>query len=188
MNTKTRTIRKKLLREAEGYLDLAMAMDDRWPLEVDFRKTLAGRAIETLDRIDRSRAEPSAAWYLRGQAHRIAERYIEAIECLRKSLELNSDNIGAYLAIGWCFKRVGKVGMAIEALEGALEIGSEVAMVHYNLACYWALVNKADSAAYHLSLAIDLNPDYRELVALETDFDRVRNDPEFQAIVRPLAI
>ncbi len=188
MNAKTRTIRKKLLREAEGYLDLAMAMDDCWPLEKPYRAVLASRAIDSLDRMDRSETVPSVAWYLRGQAHRIAEQYADAIESLRKSLELNSDNIGAYLALGWCYKRVGKIGMAIETLEAALEIGGEIAMVHYNLACYWALVNKADSAAYHLGLAIDLEPDYRERVAAEPDFDLVRNHRDFQAIVRPLPI
>jgi tetratricopeptide (TPR) repeat protein len=188
MNTKSRAIRKKLLREAEGYIDLAMAMDDRWPLGLDSRTLLSDRAIEALDCLARAAAETSIAWYLRGQAHRVSERYSDAIDCLRKSLELNSDNIGAYLALGWCFKRVGKVGMAIEALEAALETGSEVAMVHYNLACYWALVNKGDSAAYHLGLAIDLNPDYRNLVATEHDFDLVRHHPDFQATVRPIVI
>jgi tetratricopeptide (TPR) repeat protein len=186
MSALERARRKKLLREAEGYLDLIMAMDDRQPLDAAYRTILAENALNCLDQIAATSTVHSIDWYLRGQAYRLCERYSEGIDCLRRSLEMNSENLGAYLALGWCFKRVGKLGLAIEALESALEIGAEQPMVHYNLACYWALCNKASAAAFHLTIAFELSPEFRSLVADEPDFDLIRTHPEFLAATKAL--
>lgn len=187
MNLIERSRRKKLMLEAEGYLDLIMSMDDRWPLELEQRIVLAECALSRLNHVAERYRVWSIDWYLRGQAYRLCEHYEDAADCLRKSLELNSDNIGAYLALGWCYKRLGQIPLAINALESALELGSEIAIVHYNLSCYWALSNEAEIAAFHLTAAIDLNSDFRHLVDREPDFDLVREHPEFIAAVKSLA-
>ena len=51
-------------------------------------------------------------------------------------------NVRIYLALGWCYKRIHRLDLAIETLEEALEIDSNPALnrgiLHYNLACYWS--------------------------------------------------
>ena len=64
-------------------------------------------------------------------------------------------------------------------METAIQIDNESAIAHYNLACYWALARQVQMAVLHLTHAFDLNPDYRDYVDAESDFDGIRNDPDF---------
>jgi tetratricopeptide (TPR) repeat protein len=186
--TRIDRIRRKLwVQQAEGYLDLIMAFDDRWPLDQTLRVRLADAAIERLDFIAHELKVQSHDLYLRGQAFRLSGRYDQAIQCLNRSLEMNSDNVPGYLALGWCYKRTGNLDLAIDALESALQIDGEGSIIHYNLACYWSLLNQATLAVFHLTAALDLNPDLRELIAKEPDFDPIRRHPEFMAATNLVA-
>ena len=64
-------------------------------------------------------------------------------------------------------------------MELAVEIDNDSAIAHYNLACYWALANQPKTAVLHLSHAFSLNPDYRNCVSDEPDFNAIRNDVDF---------
>lgn len=187
MKSTDRIRRKKWLRQAEGYLDLIMSFDDRWPLSQIERTKLADAAIERLDCIASEMKLQSHDLFLRGQAFRLSGRYEQAITCLNQSLALNSDNVPGYLALGWCHKRTGHLDLAIDALESALELDGEGSIIHYNLACYWSLSNEPQLAAFHLTAALDLNPDFRELIASEPDFDPIRSHPEFVAATKVTA-
>ena len=46
--------------------------------------------------------------------------------------------LSLWLALGWCYKRIGRIDLAIESLEEALSIEPNDALIHYNLACYWS--------------------------------------------------
>ena len=50
MSRSLRTRRQQLLREAEGYLDLATVCSDRWGLKTQLRDRLAERALAQLER------------------------------------------------------------------------------------------------------------------------------------------
>jgi len=91
------------------------------------------------------------------------------------------------LALGWCHKRTGHLDLAIEALESALELDGEGSIIHYNLACYWSLSHQPTLSIYHLTVALDLNPDFRDVIAAEPDFDPIRNHPDFLAITKVIA-
>lgn len=86
--------------------------------------------------------------------------------------------------LGWCYKRTGKLDRAIESLEEALAAEPNDALVHYNLACYWSLAKNKRQALSYLARAFKLQDEFRGLVAEETDFDPIRNDPAFQALLR----
>ncbi|MFV1967258.1 MAG: tetratricopeptide repeat protein [Pirellulaceae bacterium] len=172
--------RKQILREAEGYLDLAMVFWDRWPLSARQRDRLAQRALDALARIESAGACRPAVSFLRGQALRVMGRYREAIETLEHSAELDPENIHIWLALGWCFKRTGRLDLAIQSLEEALAVEERQAVVYYNLACYWSLAHNSKLALAYLAQALDLDPSYRDLIAGESDFDPIRNDPGFR--------
>jgi len=148
---------------------------------------MADAAIERLDCIAHEMKVQSHDWYLRGQAFRLSSRFEQAIECLNQSLAMNSDNVPCYLALGWCHKRTGHLDLAIEALESALELDGEGSIIHYNLACYWSLSHQPTLSIYHLTVALDLNPDFRDVIAAEPDFDPIRNHPDFLAITKVIA-
>ena len=79
-------------------------------------------------------------------------------------------------------ERCRRLDLAIQSLEEALEADASQAIIHYNLACYWSLAGNVKLAVAYLSQAFDLEPEYRELVLREPDFDPIRNHPHFQAL------
>lgn len=97
------------------------------------------------------------------------------------------EEVPVYIAQGWCYKRLGRIDQAIAALEKGLEVDSSSAILHYNLACYWSLAGNKRQALMFLSRAIDMDGDFRNRVAAESDFDTIRNDPAFQALTSMIA-
>ncbi len=167
MVTPARIRATRLLREAEGYLELSMY----------------DHALAVLDRLGEPEAMKGHALYLRGEALRSAQRFAEAIEPLRRAADLAPSNVHVWLALGWCYKRTGRIDLAIESLERAEGVAESEALVLYNLACYWSLAGGKPQALGYLSRAIGLDAHYRELVGSESDFDPLRGDPDFQAII-----
>jgi Flp pilus assembly protein TadD len=156
------------LLQAEGYLELGMAR----------------HALDVLARYGDPRMLPDHALYLQGQCLRELGRYHEAVEPLSRAAQSCPENISTWLALGWCYKRTGKLDRAIEALEEALAVEPTDALVHYNLACYWSLAKNKRQALVYLARAFDLEEGYRALVNDEPDFDPIRDDPAFQALLR----
>lgn len=173
--------RRQRIKVAEGYLDLAMVFD-QWPLELSLRQSLADRALENLDAIENPLGHKPYILFLKGQACRIAERHSEAANHLEQSLKLDSENLHTYLALAWCYKRLDRLDLAIESMQSAVELDAESPIAHYNLACYCALNREIDLALMHLSFALDLNSEFRDLIAEESDFDSIRENPRFASI------
>ncbi len=101
---------------------------------------------------------------------------------LEAAAQLDPENIHIALALGWCYKRVGRLDLAIESLERILEYDNGNGIIFYNLACYWSLAGGKSHALDYLTQAFALNPDYRDMVGSESDFNPLRNDPDFQAL------
>jgi tetratricopeptide (TPR) repeat protein len=175
--------RHRLLGEAEGYLDLVTVLGDRWRLDPVVRDPVARRALQLVEQLRRAGDESPEVFHLEGQVLRVMEQYEAAIEPLMVAAEARPDNVHVWLALGWCYKRVGRLDLAIESLEEALAFEPSEAIVHYNLACYWSLANSPQLALGYLRQAFELSPRYRDLVAGEPDFDPIRNEPGFRALV-----
>lgn len=171
------------LREAEGYLDLLIPSAGQFRLPRELRMPLAERALTALDHACVAGNGSAHALFLRGQALRIMERYADAVEPLRQAAELAPDDQHVRLALAWCYKRCQRLDLAIAALEDALESSPNSPILHYNLACYWGLARQVRRSVAFLSRAFELDPDYRDRVADEPDFDPVRQHPHFQSLL-----
>jgi len=157
---------QRMLREAEGYLELSLPQI----------------ALDTLERMTDPGTFKGHRQYLVGEALRALARHQEAIEPLIEAVDLTPSNIQAWLALGWCYKRTGRLDQAVEALEHAHEVDPDDALIQYNLACYYSLQGSKRQALKFLSRAIAINPDYRDMVGDERDFDPLRSDPDFRAL------
>jgi tetratricopeptide (TPR) repeat protein len=178
-----RIIHQQAIREAEGYLDLAMGLSEPLQLDQRLQDRLARRALRALARLDEDRKCHPLALYLTGQAYRVMQRFDEAVSPLTQAAQREPENIGIWLALAWCQKRIDRLDLAIESLENALAVESSEAILHYNLACYWSLAGNAKIALRYLAQSLSIDPSYRELVADETDFDPIRDLPDFQSLV-----
>jgi len=175
--------RQQVLREAEGYLDLVSLFEGEWSPSAVSTARLANRCLDVLDRLPSNVAAGGPASFLRGQALRLLGRYSDAIAPLREAADSEPSDIESRLALGWCYKRSGKLSLAIESLEEALAIDASQAIVHYNLACYWSLAQHLDHALRYLSQALTMDEKYRLLIESESDFDPIRSDPGFQSLI-----
>jgi Flp pilus assembly protein TadD len=167
--TSRRQIRQsKIEREAEGYLELGMPE----------------HALQTLDRLGDPTAFSGQSLYLWGESLRTLERYFEALLPLQRAAKADPEDTRIRIALAWCYKRTGRLDLAIETLEQALIIEPEEALLRYNLACYLSLAGHKRRALRYLSQALAIDPAYRKLIETESDFDPLRADPEFRAICR----
>lgn len=182
MSSHERIRRQQILREAEGYLELLLAAPEQFGVSSESRHRLARRILKTLDRAEFTGPRKAQQLFLQGQALRAMDLYGQAVRVLAQSAELDPDNLHVWLALGWCYKRVGRLDLAIQSLEEAIEIDSELAIVYYNLACYWSLTANVKQAVHYLRIAFDLDPDFRDLVDAEPDFDPIRQHPGFLAL------
>ena len=158
--------RSQLTRQAEGYLELGMPQ----------------QALTTLARLEMSVSLDGKALYLRGEALRTLEKWEEAIPWLLAASSEDPDNIHYWLALAWCYKRTGQLRRAISSLENALGVDPSEAILHYNLACYWCLAKNKERTLDYLATAFEIDPNYRDMVHDETDFDSLRHDPDFQSL------
>jgi tetratricopeptide (TPR) repeat protein len=161
--------RLRFLRdEAEGYLLLG----------------LPERALNVLEVVGEQPAFHRQQFaLLRGMAFRDLKRYGEAIGPLEQVVGDDRSNTSALLALGWCYKRTGELERAIDAVTRARRADPDDAIIVYNLACYWSLARNKSLALKFLREAFDLDGELRDLVSDESDFDFLRQDPDFQALV-----
>jgi hypothetical protein len=75
----------------------------------------------------------------------------------------------------------GDPGAAADLMQDALAEHPGNPHVLYNTACYEALAGRRDDAIAHLREAVERRPETREWAAGDTDFDSIRDDPEFPA-------
>lgn len=157
---------KRQLDEAEGYLMLE----------------LPDRALQILERRADWATMQFEASLLTGEALRSLGRYREALKPLEVAAGLRPSDVSVAIALGWCYKRTHRLAQAIDALERAERHNPDEPLLHYNLACYWSLAGNASKAIGELGTALALDPELRNLIADETDFDQLRGNPEFERL------
>ena len=101
----------------------------------------------------------------------------------------------AYEAVGWeiwrPFHPLYESGQYAEVIDrGRDQIeATRYAEPLYNLACCESLTGRTSDAIEHLRLALDRTVRYRErlrwLAANDSDFDPIRDEPEFQELIAP---
>lgn len=158
--------RAKIHNEAEGYLELG----------------LANQALECLGRLGDPATFEVESLYLWGEGLRAMDRYFEAIEPLERAAKAAPEDVRIRMALGWCYKRTGRLDLAIQSLEEALEHDPTEAVLHYNLACYLSLAGEKRRALRMLSEALTMDARFSRLLDEESDFAKLRSEPEFQAL------
>ena len=163
---------QRLLQKAEGYLELS----------------LPDEAISTLAEVSAQVRQTFEWCYLKGEAHRMLEEYADAAPLFEKARQLRP-HIGTSIGLGWCLKRLGRLPEAIKVLRQAevcCRVGpaqAEHALVMYNLSCYFSLAGEKAQMLQWLRSALRKEPQYRQLIAAEPDFEPFRSDPDFQQLV-----
>lgn len=180
----TQKIRQAILvRQASGYIELAEfgGLADQ-PVG-DATAQLLRRAIALLDELpeeDRGQGDPLL---LRAEALRSLGRFAEALPHYQVVVDGTPKSVAGWLGLGWCLKRLNRLGDAIAALTQGVTGCPDEPILAYNLSCYHSLAGNFTEAVTYLTRAIASDDRFRSLTTAERDFDPIRDDPRFVALV-----
>lgn len=164
-------LRERRLEAARGYLMLDMP----------------DHALKELRAIDAPHECRFEIAGLRGEALRQNGRFDEALQEFLVADDANPDDLAILFGQAWCLKRTERLHDAIAAMERAYEIAPDEAVVLYNLACYWTLAGDKQNALSWLGRALRMDAGLQKLIPEESDFDALRDDPDFQFIIETVA-
>ena len=168
-----------VLKESAGAIELVEDLlhgDQPAPPAVG---RLLDSVLRRLDRLESPAREALSALRLRGEALRALGRLSEAIQAFQSVADRDREHVAAWVGLGWCHKRTGRLDLAIDSLRQALIANPDEPLLHYNLACYLSLSGDVAAAVEHLTRAISREGRYRTLTRGERDFDPIRSDPRF---------
>ncbi|MEA5479831.1 tetratricopeptide repeat protein [Pseudanabaena galeata UHCC 0370] len=163
----------------------------------DYYEALDNRSI-TLDKLGRYEEalasyektlhinlNSSDVWYGRGCVLGKLGRYEESIDSFNKALQFKPDYIEALNGRGIGLCNLGKHEESLADFDRALEINPKNHKSYFNKACVYSLQNQIELALENLQKAIQFNTEkYREMAMTDSDFDNIRHDPRFQALIQ----
>lgn len=175
--------RDMLLRQASGYVELAElgSQPDKPPLPAVAR--LLRRAIALLDELPTETRLVGDPLVLRAEALRTLGRYAEALPHFRAAVAERQRSVAGWLGLGWCLKRLDRLADAIAALTQGVVVCPHEPILSYNLSCYHSLAGNVTEAVTFLTRAIASDNRFRALTDAERDFDPIRDDPRFVAVI-----
>ncbi|MCZ7667845.1 MAG: tetratricopeptide repeat protein [Chloroflexi bacterium] len=110
-------------------------------------------------------------------------RYPDAINAYHKAIELDPNDALPQMSLAGIYRKLGQE----EAYEKQVTIARELIANEgeYNRACFEAICGNVTEAIALLEQAIAKVPNDRKLAQTDSDFDFIRDDPRFQALVNP---
>ncbi|WP_068818204.1 tetratricopeptide repeat protein [Phormidesmis priestleyi] len=158
----------------EAWYNRGVALDDLGRKE---------EAIQSYDKAVDIKPDKHEAWYSRGVALDDLGRKEEAIQSYDKAVDIKPDKHEAWYNRGNALSDLGRKEEAIQSYDKALQIQPDYASAYYNKACCYALQGTIDLAIATLRQAITLDSDYQDMAKTDPDFDRIRNDDRFRALI-----
>ena len=103
-----------------------------------------------------------------GQAYLYAEEYAPAVENFKKVIEMAPDIAEGHINLTTAYLRQNLPIDAREQCLRALQTFPKTALLHYNLACAYALESKSGKAVDSLTQAVSLNSELKPLAQQES--------------------
>jgi tetratricopeptide (TPR) repeat protein len=122
-------------------------------------------------------------WHFKGNALLNLGRHEEAVAAYDAALHYKPDYYPAWCLKGDTLLNLGRSEEATIAFDQAIHYECENPIAWYLKACCFALQGNLIEAIEALSRAIELDPKYRKLAKTDADFDRIRDEDWFQAMI-----
>jgi len=168
--------RKNLLLTASSYFNLGLSLHRQGKFEESLKNFL--RAVELV---------PGDAeyWDLVGNAYLELNRLDDAQKALEKAIEINPTYSLAYYDLGVVLSRIkGRENDALKLFRHAIALDPDEAHSYYAISCLYALQNRKKSALNYLHKAIQRGFNDRVHLDNDHDLDTLRDDEEFQKIIK----
>ena len=143
-----------------------------------------GRPEDAIDAYDAAIAikpDYHEAFYNKGVALAALGRPEEAIDAFDAAIAIKPDYHEAFSNKGVALAALGRPEEAIDAFDAAIAIKPDLHEAFYNKACLYALLLQLDGALDYLqkAIALDGTNKYIEMAKTDTDFDAIRDRPQF---------
>jgi tetratricopeptide (TPR) repeat protein len=113
------------------------------------------------------------------------QQYHQAVAMYQQALAVDPEYIQARTNLGSAYIQIAQPEQAIAEFHKVLQADGDTSLAYYNLACVYARTGDSAQAVHYLQRAIAMEPQARVWAHTDTDFNRVRTDPEFQRLVGP---
>ncbi|TVQ07449.1 MAG: tetratricopeptide repeat protein, partial [Leptolyngbya sp. DLM2.Bin27] len=153
-----------------------------WTQEQRNRRILEIQSLLEAERLDdRERVN---LHFEQGNLFSASTEWEAAIVAFEVAIAIKPDKHEALYNKGIALRKLGRTEEAIAAFDAAITIKPDFHEALYNKACAYALQGVVEPALENLKRAIHLSPnEYREMAKTDTDFDPIRADPRFQALL-----
>jgi tetratricopeptide (TPR) repeat protein len=142
-------------------------------------------AIASYDKALEFKPDYHEAWSMRGLASSRIGRYEEALANQDQALKLQPKEPILWTNRGIVLARSGRYEEALVSCDKAIELQPNDESGYYGKACCYALQGDVDLAVENLQQAINLNPPRcRRVAKRNSDFDSIREDERFQALLQ----
>ena len=140
-------------------------------------------AITSYDKALEVKPDYYRAWDNRGDALMHLERYEEAIAGYNQAIEINPEYPFPWQSRGFALMQLRQLDVAHESFDQAILLKPDDDRAYYDKACCYGLQNQIDSAIATLQQAITLDSECRDEAKTDADFDLIRQDDRFKALI-----
>ena len=140
-------------------------------------------AIASYDNAISLKPDLHQAWFNRGLALSALDQHEAAIASYDNAISLKPNLHKAWNHRGLALDTLGRHEAAIASYDKAIEVKPDYTEAYYNKARCYSLQRTAEKAAKALQQAIELNPECREMSKTDSDFDNIRENAQFQALL-----
>ncbi|HEU4824266.1 MAG TPA: tetratricopeptide repeat protein [Nitrososphaeraceae archaeon] len=141
------------------------------------------KAIKYFDKALEIDPNHAPAWNNKGYALLKLSRYEEAIQCHDKALEIDPNYAYAWKNKGNSLYLLGKYEEAIKYFDKALEIDPNNPYAWYIRSLVKAKKGNTEKSLVDLKKAIEIDKSIIHLIKQEKDFESIRNDRRFRALI-----
>ena len=121
----------------------------------------------------------------KGATYAFLGRYDDGIALIQKALKLEPDFVYGHFNLGLANELAGRWNEAIAAYHSAIALDEKDVWSYYGIASIYGRQGNVENVVAYLSQAIALDPDVKAVAKDEKDFDPVKNDSRFQALLSP---
>lgn len=120
----------------------------------------------------------------KGATYAFEGRYNEGVALIQQAIQIKPDFVYARFNLGLAYELAGNYEESILSYKEALKLDDKDVWSYYGIASIYGRKGDVEQVVEWLRPAIALDPEVKVVAHEEKDFNPVRNDPRFEALIQ----